>query len=209
MSTRQESLFLVPTSPACENQSPSFGGGQRTGLPNSALNAFLSKSVCVVVHSHKCCTLLNTQWLLQFSTQDSRSFFWEAITRMPKGTGDQSASMTQIVPSSTLPVWSLSGLEAAFNAQTQERVCCESSARKWKKKWNQAPLAKHFKALLQTTVAVSGGWLIYCHYGVGSPTVDHHLRLARSVPALWWEENTNLVEKELTDKLLKPRFSQS
>lgn len=75
-----------------------FWGGHGTGLPNSVLSAFLSKSVCVGVPSRNCCTLLNRQWPLQFSTQYSKSFFWEAATKMPKGIGDQSASTTQIAP---------------------------------------------------------------------------------------------------------------
>lgn len=126
---------------------PLFGGGHRTGLPNSALSAFLSKSACVVVHSHKCCTLLNTQWLLQFSTQYSRSFFWEAITKMPKGTGDQSASMTQIAPSSTLPVWSLWPRSSIQRTDTGESLLWELS-KEIKEKMKPSTSCKEFQSPL-------------------------------------------------------------
>lgn len=177
-----------------------FGAGHRAVLPASVCSTRLSKGACVVVPSHKCCTLLNTQWFLQFSVQYSKSFFWKAITKLPKGTGNPSASTTQIAPflhfTSPEFLWPRSSMRALHNHNRAH----PSSARKLERKWNQAPLTEYFKALLQITAAhkrwAIGGRLIRCHYSVGSAAAEHHLRLARCIPTVLWEEKRGLLQRK-------------
>lgn len=83
--------------------------------------------------------------------------FRKPLQRCPKGQAISQHLWHKLLPS-TLPVWSFSGLEAACTAQPQQRAC-RCSARKFKRKWNQAPLAENFKALLQITVACKW-WVI-------------------------------------------------
>lgn len=84
--------------------------------------------------------------------------FGRPLQRCPKGQAISQHLWHKSLPSSTSPVWSCSGLESACTAQAQQRAH-RCSARKLKRKWNQAPLAENFKALLQITVAFKQ-WVI-------------------------------------------------